>query len=70
MDVHSAYIRKKDLQEQKPLPALEAGESMSGERRNEWEAGKTWQRIKPPGERSTKISASEFPTRVEFLQAG
>lgn len=35
MDVHSAYIRKKDLQEQKPLPAFEAGESMSGERRNE-----------------------------------
>lgn len=35
MDVHSAYIRKKDLQEQKLLPAFEAGESMSGERRNE-----------------------------------
>lgn len=58
MDVHSAHIRKKDLQEQKLLSALEAEENMSRERRNEWEA-KTWQRIKPTEERSTTISASE-----------
>lgn len=35
MDAHSAYIRKKDLQEQKPLSVFEAEGSMSRERRNE-----------------------------------
>jgi len=38
---------------------------MNKKRKNEEEAGKTWQRIRPTGRRSITISASIFPTRAK-----